>query len=130
MGKVLIAEDDPVMLQLVTFKLKQQGCQVITARDGETALDLIKKERPQLIILDCMMPIIDGFEVLRRVKSDPELKDTPVVMLTARNRDNDIVTGLELGAADYITKPFSPNELIARLKKLVNHSTSQNSCFN
>ncbi|MCF7669330.1 MAG: response regulator [Verrucomicrobia bacterium] len=121
MSKVLIAEDDPLMMQLVSFKLKQNGVNVITARDGESALALAQNEKPDLIVLDCMMPVMDGFEVLRRLKESDELRRIPVVMLTARNKDVDVVTGLELGASDYIPKPFSPNEFIARVKRLLSN---------
>lgn len=120
MIKILVAEDEPQTAQLIEFKLKQQGFAVVLATDGEAAIKLIPQEMPSLIILDAMMPVLDGFEVLRRIKESPELKAIPVIMLTAKNKDRDIVSGLELGAADYIVKPFSPAELVARVRKVLN----------
>ena len=119
MIKILVAEDEPQTAQLIEFKLKQQGFVVVLATDGEAAMKLIPTEMPSLIILDAMMPVMDGFEVLRRLKETPELKNIPVIMLTAKSRDRDIVSGLELGAADYIVKPFSPAELVARVRKVL-----------
>lgn len=117
--KILVAEDDAVTRQLLEFKLKQLGCAVVSARDGEEAMKLAQVEKPVLIILDCLMPVIDGFEVLRRLKESPELRKIPVLMLTVKAKDNDIVTCLELGAEDYMTKPFSPAELVARVRKIL-----------
>lgn len=123
MVKVLVAEDDELVSRLLVFKLKQAGFAVVAAADGETALSLAKSERPELILLDGMMPIVDGFEVLRRLKASAELKDIPVIMLTSKNKETDILTGLELGAADYIVKPFRPGELLARLRKHIRKTT-------
>ena len=117
--KILVAEDDAVTRQLLEFKLKQLGCTVVSARDGEEAMKLAQEEKLGLIILDCLMPVIDGFEVLRRLKESPELRKIPVLMLTVKAKDNDIVTCLELGAEDYMTKPFSPAELMARVRKIL-----------
>ncbi len=122
--KILVAEDEPLTLQLVEFKLKQQGFQVLSAQDGEAAFNLAQSQHPDLIVLDGMMPIMDGFQVLRKLKETATLKDIPVVMLTTRGRDRDIEAGLDLGASDYIVKPFSPNELIARVKKLLRSTTA------
>ena len=119
MAKILVAEDDALTAQLVSFKLKQQGFTVLSASDGETALALALAERPEVILLDCMMPVMDGFAVLRRIKESPELKTTPVIMLTFRSKETDIINALELGAADYIVKPFSPAELMARIRKVL-----------
>ena len=119
MAKILVAEDDALTAQLVSFKLKQQGFTVLSASDGETALALAQSERPEVILLDCMMPVMDGFAVLRRIKESPELKATPVIMLTFRSKETDIINALELGAADYIVKPFSPAELMARIRKVL-----------
>ena len=119
MAKILVAEDDALTAQLVSFKLKQQGFTVLSASDGETALALAQAEKPEVILLDCMMPVMDGFAVLRRIKESPELKATPVIMLTFRSKETDIINALELGAADYIVKPFSPAELMARIRKVL-----------
>lgn len=117
MAKLLIADDEELLVELLEFQLQQAGFETVSAPDGEVALDLAWKEKPDLIILDCMMPVFDGFEVLRHLKSTPELRHIPVVMLTARRTDADISSGLEQGAADYVVKPFSPVELLARVKK-------------
>jgi DNA-binding response OmpR family regulator len=117
MPKILIADDEELLLELLEFQFRQAGYETVTAADGEITLDLAWKERPDLIILDCMMPVFDGFEVLRHLKSTPDLKHIPVIMLTARRTDHDISNGLEEGAADYMIKPFSPVELLARVKK-------------
>ena len=119
MRKVLIAEDDPLILRLVEFKLKQQGFSIIAVGNGEEALATAEREKPTLIILDGMMPVLDGVETLRRLKDTPGLKDIPVVMLTAKGKEQDIVNCLNLGAADYIVKPFSPAELVARIRKIL-----------
>lgn len=119
MPTILLAEDEPQTAQLIQFKLKQAGYAVVHAPDGEQLLALVGSVKPVLIILDGLMPVFDGFEVLRRLKEDPRHKHIPVIMLTARSRDKDVVSGLELGAADYIIKPFSPSELVARVRKVL-----------
>lgn len=119
MPTILLAEDEPQTAQLIQFKLKQAGYTVVHAPDGEQLLALVGSVKPVLIILDGLMPVFDGFEVLRRLKEDPRHKHIPVIMLTARSRDKDVVSGLELGAADYIIKPFSPSELVARVRKVL-----------
>ncbi len=117
MAKILIADDEELLVELLEFQFQQAGFETGAAADGEAALELAWSMRPDLIILDCMMPVFDGFEVLRQLKSTPDLRHIPVIMLTARRTDLDIVTGLDEGAADYIIKPFSPMELLARIKK-------------
>ena len=117
MPKILVAEDEELLVELLEFKLRQAGFETVSAADGEAALNLAWKERPDLILMDGMMPVFDGFEVLRHLKSTPDLKHIPVIMLTARRTDADIAAGLDQGAADYIVKPFSPVELLARVKK-------------
>jgi DNA-binding response OmpR family regulator len=124
MTKVLVAEDDPMTLQLINFKLRQNGFAIILAKDGEAALNLVRSEKPDLVILDGMMPLLDGFEVLSRMKESPELKPIPVIMLTARTQDTDMQRGLELGAADYVPKPFSPTELLNRVRKVLGQTAS------
>ena len=116
---ILLAEDEPQTAQLIEFKLKQAGFKVVHANDGEKALALVGPTQPSLVLLDGLMPVMDGFEVLRRLKEDSRTRHIPVIMLTARARDKDIVTGLELGAADYMIKPFSPSELVARVRKVL-----------
>lgn len=123
MISILVAEDEPQTAQLIEFKLKQQGYNVTIVSNGEQALKMVGVSRPNLVILDGMMPVMDGFEVLRRIKADGNTQDLPVIMLTAKSREKDVVTGLELGASDYIVKPFSPAELVARVKKVVGDSS-------
>ncbi|TET08361.1 response regulator [Candidatus Aerophobetes bacterium] len=117
--KIVLAEDEPQIARLVEFKLKKEGYQVVSKGNGEDALAAIKAEKPDLILLDVMMPVMDGYEVLRRVKEDENLKNIPVVMLTAKAQERDVVKGIDLGADDYITKPFHPAELLARVKKIL-----------
>ena len=115
MGKtVLIVDDEKNIVDILSFNLKKEGFEIITAYDGESALEQYEQFRPGLILLDVMLPLIDGFEVCKRIrKSD---KVTPIIMLTAREEETDKVFGLDLGADDYITKPFSLRELQARIK--------------
>lgn len=116
---VVVADDDPITRSIVELKLKSRGYRVVTAPDGDQALDLIASERPSLIVLDAMMPGTNGFEVLRQVKANPEDAGTPVVMLTARKLEQDIVGALEAGASDYLVKPFIPEELAVRVARLL-----------
>lgn len=116
---VLVADDDPLLQAILQHKLAQAGYGVRLVDNGRDALEQAGLARPALIVLDGMMPILDGFEALRRLKADPELSSIPVVMLTALKREEDIVSALKLGAADYLAKPFNPDELIARLTRLV-----------
>lgn len=119
MSSILVAEDEPQTAQLIEFKLTQQGYNVTIVSNGEQALKMVGVARPALVILDGMMPVMDGFEALRRLKDDAKTRNLPVIMLTARSRERDVVTGLELGASDYMVKPFSPAELVARVKKVL-----------
>jgi DNA-binding response OmpR family regulator len=116
MAKILLAEDEKQIGDMVAFKLTNTGHQFVRAQDGQEALTLATAERPDLIILDVMMPVLSGFEVLRRLKAHPDLRSTPVIMLTAKGRERDVLAGLSAGAADYIVKPFSLKELTARIE--------------
>jgi len=109
--KALIVDDDRVLADVLAFTLRREGFEVIQAFDGEAALQRWQEERPDLVVLDVNLPRLDGFAVCRRIR---ELSDTPILLLTVRNEEDDIVHGLELGADDYITKPFSPRQLVAR----------------
>lgn len=120
MSKVLIVDDEPPIIDVLAYNLKQNGHAVIIARDGEQAVTLAKREQPDLIILDLMLPKIDGLEVYRLVRRD---SDVPVIMLTARDSEIDRVVGLELGADDYVVKPFSVRELMVRVKNVLRRST-------
>ena len=105
---------------MVVFKLEREGYKVIWAKDGGEALESIKKNKPDLVILDIMMPVMDGYDVLKKVKEDEQLQNIPVIMLTAKGQDREIVRGFDLGSEDYIVKPFRPAELIARIRKVLN----------
>lgn len=117
--KILIADDEENLVEFIGRALKKQGYRVITAYDGDNALFLIGEELPDLVILDLMMPLMDGWEVCRRAKSDSATKDIPILMLTARSSPDDAVQGLDLGADDYMRKPFSLDELLARVRVLL-----------
>jgi DNA-binding response OmpR family regulator len=116
MAKILIAEDDKQIGDMIAFKLTNGGHKVIRAQDGEQAVTMATRERPDLILLDVMMPGLNGFEVLRRLKRDPALKSTGVIMVTAKGHERDVLSGLTGGAIDYIVKPFSLKELVARVE--------------
>ena len=112
---VLVADDEQDILDLVRFRLEHDGYRVLTASDGQTGLTLAQQERPDLCILDVMMPKLSGLEVLARLRADPATAATRVILLTARGQDADVDRGFELGANDYVTKPFSPKELRRRV---------------
>lgn len=113
---ILVVEDDENIQQLVGYNLAKAGFHVLYADNGEQALSVIKRERPELIVLDLMLPGLSGFEICKLVRKDPKTKNLPIVMLTAKSEENDMAAGLDLGADDYITKPFSPKILISRIK--------------
>lgn len=115
---VLVADDDPLLRSILEHKLSRAGYVVALAEDGRAALEQSRALKPAVLVLDAMMPILDGFEVLRRLKSDDQTRSIAVVMLTALKRQDDIVSALQLGAADYLPKPFNPDELVARLARL------------
>lgn len=113
--KILVVDDEQDLVKLVRYHLEKDGYKVISAYNGEDALFLTRREKPDLIVLDLMLPGIDGLEVCKKLKADPELANTAIVMLTAKGEEVDITVGLKLGADDYMTKPFSPKELLARV---------------
>ena len=115
MRTVLIADDDPDILALVTFKVKQAGYTLITATDGAAALAAARKTPPDLAVLDVSMPGMSGLEVCRELRADPATKQVPVLLLTARAQEADIEAGFDVGANDYVVKPFSPRDLVARI---------------
>ena len=116
---MLVADDEADLVDLIGYNLKRHGYEVRTAADGPAALESARRQPPDLIVLDVMMPGLDGTEVCRRLKADPKTAKVPVVMLTARGEETDIVVGLTLGADDYVTKPFSMKVLLARLAVLL-----------
>lgn len=121
---ILIVDDEEDIIELITFNLKNEGYSILTAMTGEQAIKIARQSRPDLIVLDLMLPGIDGLEVTKRLKIDEKTLDIPIVMLTAKGEDSDIVLGLELGANDYISKPFSPKVLVARIRSLLRHRKS------
>ncbi len=120
--KILVVDDDPQIVRLVRSYLEQSGFSVVTAADGEAALHLVRSERPDLLVLDVMMPKRDGLDLTRLVRSDANLAHIPILLLTARVEDIDRILGLELGADDYVTKPFNPREVVARVKAILRRS--------
>ena len=116
MKKIVLIEDDPDLYSLIQYNLEKEGFQFVGSQTGKGALDLCRRERPDLIILDVMLPDSDGLEICKAVRANPELATTPVIFLTARATETDRIVGLELGANDYIVKPFFIRELIARIK--------------
>jgi DNA-binding response OmpR family regulator len=114
-AKILVVDDEAYIVELVKFNLEKEGYEVVVAHDGLKALDMVRTEEPDLIILDIMLPRMDGLEVCRLVKQDQALKAIPIIMLTAKGEEFDTILGLEMGADDYIKKPFSPREMIARV---------------
>lgn len=116
---VLVADDDQDIRDLVAFKLENAGYSVIAVADGEQALQAVLEHRPQLAILDVMMPGLSGLDVLRTIRADESLADTRVILLTARARDVDVDAGFSTGADDYLTKPFSPRELVHRVGRVL-----------
>jgi len=116
---ILIVDDDPDILRLVSYNLQHAGYATVTAVSGRIALDLVANERPDLIILDLMLPDIDGVEVFRHLRRQEDSRRIPVVMLTARGEEADRVLGFETGVDDYVTKPFSPRELVLRVKSIL-----------
>jgi DNA-binding response OmpR family regulator len=126
-SKILVVDDEPEAVELVEFNLKQAGYTVVTAADGAEALNKARTTQPSLIVLDLMLPEVDGLEVCKMLRRDPVTAGIPIVMLTAKAAEIDRILGLELGADDYITKPFSPRELVLRVKKLLrrDHSAAE-----
>ena len=115
---ILVCDDDELLVELLTYRLEGKGYDVATARDGAVAVSLAKQHLPDAIVLDMMMPVMDGQQVLRRLRETPETAHIPIVMLTARKQQHDIVGAFELGASDYLVKPFIPEELMTRLARL------------
>jgi DNA-binding response OmpR family regulator len=121
--KILIADDEPNILISLEFLMKREGYEVVLARDGQEALDAIERERPALVLLDVMMPVKTGFDVCSEVRASETLRDTVILMLTAKGRDTDVAKGLALGANAYMTKPFSTKELVQKVREMVGASS-------
>jgi len=122
---VLVVDDEPAIVQIARDYLDRAGFRVITAGDGELAVRLARAERPSLLVLDLMLPGMDGLDVTRALRQDPATRKLPIIMLTARVEEADRLVGLELGADDYITKPFSPRELVARVRAVLRRSEGE-----
>lgn len=121
--KILIVDDEADIRELVHLNLAREGYEILDCESGEQALSQARAKSPDLIVLDLMLPGIDGLEVCRRLKADPKTACIPVVMLTAKGEDSDVITGLEVGADDYVTKPFSGKVLVARVRRLLRRTT-------
>ncbi len=127
-GRILVVDDDKQIVRLVKTYLEDSGFSVLTAFNGEDALHLVRRERPALIVLDIQLPERDGWEITRRVRADDHLAAIPILMLTARVQDTDKILGLELGADDYLTKPFNPREVVARVRAILRRTQQLPPC--
>ena len=123
--QILVVDDEEDILELVRFNLSKEGYQVICAATGEKAVEIARAELPDLMVLDLMLPGMDGLEVTKFLKNNPETQHNPIVMLTAKGEESDVVTGLELGADDYVAKPFSPRILLARMKAVLRRKATE-----
>ena len=119
MARILVADDDVDIRELVEFKLSTMGHEIVAVGDGAAAIEACRAEKPDLAVLDVMMPGVSGLDAIREIRADPTLSDLPVILLTARAQESDVETGFDSGADDYITKPFSPRELAARVEALL-----------
>jgi two-component system alkaline phosphatase synthesis response regulator PhoP len=124
-GRILVVDDEIYIVHILDFSLGMEGYEVITALDGEQALEKARAEKPDLIVLDIMMPKLDGYETCKILKAEPDTKDIPVILLSAKGRNVDQKIGFEVGADDYITKPFSPRKLVERINAILGQSSSQ-----
>ena len=118
-AKILVVDDEKDIVELIQYNLEREGFNVVPTYDGEKALEILDKESPHLILLDLMLPGMDGLEVCRLIKEDPKSKHIPIIFLTAKGEESDVIVGLQLGADDYVTKPFSPKVLVARIKAVL-----------
>ena len=119
MSKVIVVDDEPFILMMIEDKLRKTNIHVITLRESKKAFEVIKKERPNLVILDWMMPELSGIDLCKMIKNDPDIGDIPVFMLTAKGQESDEVLGLQCGATRYITKPFSPKSLLELIQETI-----------
>jgi two-component system, OmpR family, alkaline phosphatase synthesis response regulator PhoP len=124
-GKILVVDDEIYIVHILDFSLGIEGYEVMTALDGEQALSKVAQDKPDLIVLDIMMPKLDGYETCKALKSNPETKGIPVILLSAKGRNVDQKVGFEVGADDYITKPFSPRKLVERINAILGQTSRQ-----
>jgi two-component system alkaline phosphatase synthesis response regulator PhoP len=122
MSRILVVDDDHQIVRLVKAYLEKAGYNVLTAFDGETALHVLRRESPDILVLDLMLPDRDGWDLTQLIRKDKQLSDIPIIMLTARVEDTEKIIGLEIGADDYITKPFNPREVVARIRSVLRRS--------
>ena len=123
-GKILVVDDEIYIVHILDFSLGMEGYEVITALDGEQGLEKARSQRPDLIVLDIMMPKLDGYETCKMLKADPETRAIPIILLSAKGRNIDQKIGFEVGADDYITKPFSPRKLVERINSILGQGNS------
>jgi two-component system alkaline phosphatase synthesis response regulator PhoP len=128
--RILVVDDDREIVRVVRDYLEQAGFRVLLAHDGETALHIVRREHPSLVVLDLMLPDRDGWDITRIIRADENLRRTPIIMLTARSDDTDKIVGLELGADDYVTKPFNPREVVARVRSVLRRLNQEDDCGN
>ena len=124
-GRILVVDDEIYIVHILDFSLGMEGYEVITALDGEQALEKLRTEKPDLIVLDIMMPKLDGYEVCKTIKANPETAHIPVILLSAKGRNVDQKLGFDVGADDYITKPFSPRKLVERINQLLGQTVAE-----
>jgi two-component system alkaline phosphatase synthesis response regulator PhoP len=124
-GRILVVDDEVYIVHILDFSLGMEGYEVITALDGEQALEKARNEQPDLIVLDVMMPKLDGYETCRILKSDDATRNIPIILLSAKGRNADQKVGFDVGADDYITKPFSPRKLVERINAVLGEGNSQ-----
>ena len=123
MARILVADDDVDIRELVEFKLSTLGHEIVAVNDGAAAVEACREHRPDLAVLDVMMPGMSGLDAIRVIRSDPSMADIPVILLTARAQETDVETGFDSGADDYITKPFSPRKLVERINTILHQGT-------
>ena len=123
--KILVVEDEDDILEIIEYNLRREGYRVVSSRDGDEGLRLARSETPSLVLLDLMLPGMDGLEICRRLKEDPVTRGVPIIMVTAKGEESDIVLGLGVGADDYVSKPFRPAELVARVRAVLRRGPVQ-----
>jgi two-component system phosphate regulon response regulator PhoB len=123
--KIVVIEDEPDILEVLQFNLSREGYEVASAGTGSEGLATVRRETPDLVLLDLLLPGVGGLDVCRQLRSDPETRDVPIIMVTAKGEESDVVLGLGLGADDYVQKPFSPRELIARVRAVLRRSNGR-----
>jgi two-component system alkaline phosphatase synthesis response regulator PhoP len=124
-SKIVIIEDEPDIVEIISYNLKREGYQVSSAARGDDGINLVRDKSPNLVILDLMLPGVDGLSVCQQLKADPLTKDIPIIIVSAKEEESDVVLGLGLGADDYVAKPFSPRELLARVKAVLRRSPAR-----